>query len=190
MPTKIRLQRRGKKGSPFYHIVIADGRAPRDGKFIESIGTYNPLTSPATITLDEEKALKWIATGAIPTDTCRAILSYEGILYKNHLLKGVKKGALTIEQVEEKFNAWKKEKEERLKKQAQEKYAKLSAEDKKRFEIENKIKEERAAAIAKKQSKLAQQLAAAEAEGAIEDTLSVAESNQQVAEETQETVAE
>ncbi|MDP4267760.1 MAG: 30S ribosomal protein S16 [Bacteroidota bacterium] len=163
MPTKIRLQRRGKKGNPFYHIVIADGRAPRDGKFIESIGTYNPLTSPATILLDAEKALKWVQTGAVPTDTCRAILSYEGILYKNHLLKGVTKGALTLDQVEEKFTAWKKDKQERLDKKIQEKNSKLTAEQKKKLEIESKIKEERAAAIAKQQSKLAQELAEAEA---------------------------
>src|SRR5512138_1624905 len=98
MPTKIRLQRKGKKGQPFYHIVIADGRAPRDGRFIEKIGVYNPLTKPAEIEIQFEKALDWMQKGAQPTDTVRAILSYKGILYKFHLLKGVQKGALTAEQ--------------------------------------------------------------------------------------------
>src|ERR1700740_2067340 len=106
MPTKIRLQRHGKKTKAFYHIVIADGRAPRDGKFIEKLGTYNPNTNPATINLDFEGALNWLQKGAEPTDTMKAILSYKGVVYKNHLLNGVKKGALTAEQVEAKFAKW------------------------------------------------------------------------------------
>ena len=103
MPTKMRLQRHGKKGAPFYHIVIADGRAPRDGRFIEKIGTYNPIQNPAEIILNADKALDWLQKGAQPTDTVRAILSYRGILYKNHLLKGVKKGALTEAEAEAKY---------------------------------------------------------------------------------------
>jgi small subunit ribosomal protein S16 len=106
MPAKIRLQRHGKKSYAFYHIVIADGRAPRDGKFIEKIGTYNPNTNPATIDLNFDSALTWVNNGAQPTDTVRAILSYKGVLYKKHLLGGVTKGALTEEQANEKFAKW------------------------------------------------------------------------------------
>lgn len=106
MATKIRLQRFGKKGKPFYHLVVADSRAPRDGKFIERIGSYNPNTNPATIDLNFDKALSWVNKGAQPTDTCRAILSYKGVLYKKHLEGGVKKGALTQEQADAKFAAW------------------------------------------------------------------------------------
>ncbi len=106
MATKIRLQRFGKKGKPFYHVVVADARAPRDGKFIERLGSYNPNTNPATIEINFEKALDWVNKGAQPTDTCRAILSYKGILYKKHLEGGVKKGALTEEQAEAKFALW------------------------------------------------------------------------------------
>ncbi len=111
MPVKIRLQRQGKKASAFFHIVIADGRAPRDGKFIEKIGTYNPTTNPATINLDSEKALSWLSNGAQPTDTCRAILSYKGIMYKKHLQGGIAKGALTQEQADAKYAKWLSEKE-------------------------------------------------------------------------------
>ena len=106
MATKIRLARHGKKGKPFYHIVTADARAPRDGKYIERIGSYNPNTNPATIEFNFDRALHWVSVGAQPTDTVRAMLSYRGVLYKNHLLNGVKKGALTEAQVEEKFNKW------------------------------------------------------------------------------------
>jgi len=106
MATKIRLQRFGKKGKPFYHVVVADARAPRDSKFIERLGSYNPNTNPATIDINFEKALDWVNKGAQPTDTCRAILSYKGVLYKKHLEGGVKKGALTAEQAEAKFAQW------------------------------------------------------------------------------------
>ena len=95
MAVKIRLARHGKKAAPFYHIVAADSRAPRDGKFIEKLGTYNPITNPATIELNFERALDWLMKGAQPTDTCRAILSYKGVLYKKHLLGGVAKGAFS-----------------------------------------------------------------------------------------------
>ena len=111
MATKIRLARHGKKGKPFYHIVAADARAPRDGRYIERIGSYNPNTNPAIIDINFERALDWVMKGAQPTDTVKAMLSYRGVMYKKHLLNGVKKGALTNEQVEERFNAWLEEKE-------------------------------------------------------------------------------
>ena len=110
MPVKIRLQRHGKKGKPFYWVVAADSRAKRDGRFLEKIGTYNPTTNPATIELDVDGAVKWLQNGAQPTDTARAILSYKGALLKNHLAGGVKKGALTQEQADAKFTAWLDEK--------------------------------------------------------------------------------
>ena len=106
MPVKIRLQRHGKKGKPFYWIVAADGRAKRDGKYLEKLGTYNPNMNPAEINLDIDGSVKWLQNGAQPTDTARAILSYKGVMMKNHLAGGVRKGALTEEQAEEKFNAW------------------------------------------------------------------------------------
>ena len=106
MAVKIRLARHGKKGYAFYHIVAADSRAPRDGKFIEKLGTYNPNTNPATIDLDFGKALDWLQKGAQPTDTCRAILSYKGVMYKKHLLGGVAKGAFTETEAEARFNKW------------------------------------------------------------------------------------
>jgi small subunit ribosomal protein S16 len=111
MPVKIRLQRHGKKGKPFYWIVAADARSKRDGKFLEKLGTYNPNVNPASIDLDIDGAVKWLQNGAQPSDTARAILSYKGALLKNHLAGGVKKGALTEEQAEEKYQAWVSEKE-------------------------------------------------------------------------------
>ena len=111
MPVKIRLQRRGRRKRPFYHIVIADARAPRDGKFIEKIGTYNPMTVPATIELDRDSAYDWLMKGAQPTDTVRAILRYKGVLYRKHLQRGVAKGALTQEEADSKFEDWIAEKE-------------------------------------------------------------------------------
>lgn len=114
MATRIRLQRHGKKGNAVFHLVVADSRAKRDGKFIEKLGTYNPNTNPATININFESTLKWVGTGAEMTDTARAILSYKGILFKNHLLKGIAKGALTLEQVEAKFAAWEAEKEAKI----------------------------------------------------------------------------
>jgi small subunit ribosomal protein S16 len=114
MATRIRLQRHGKKGYPFYHVVVADSRAKRDGKFIEKLGVYNPNTNPATIDIDFDRTIHWVRVGAEMTDTTRAILSYKGVLYKNHLINGVKKGALTEEQVEAKFEAWLKDKEAKI----------------------------------------------------------------------------
>ena len=110
MPVKIRLQRHGKKGKPFYWIVAADSRSKRDGRYLEKLGTYNPNTNPATIDLNIDHSVQWLQKGAQPTDTARAILSYSGVLLKKHLIEGVTKGALTPEQVEEKFNAWVAEK--------------------------------------------------------------------------------
>jgi len=137
MATKIRLQRHGKKGKPFFHLVAADSRAKRDGKFIEKLGTYNPTANPAIIDIDFENTLKWVQTGAEMTNTARAILSYKGVLYKNHLLNGVKKGALTAEQVEERFTKWVSDKESKIqnkkdglaKNAAAEKIAKQKAEE-------------------------------------------------------------
>ena len=106
MATRIRLQRHGRKGRPIFTIVVADSRSKRDGKFIEDLGQYNPNTNPATIDLNFERALDWMMSGAEPTNTARAILSYKGVLMKKHLLEGVKKGALTAEQVEERFTKW------------------------------------------------------------------------------------
>lgn len=106
MSVKIRLQRHGRKKAPFYHIVIADSRSPRDGRFIEKIGTYNPMTKPATIALDRDKAFDWLQKGAQPTDTVRAILRFKGVMYRKHLTRGVKKGALSAEQALEKYTAW------------------------------------------------------------------------------------
>jgi len=150
MPTKIRLQRKGKKGQPFYHLVIADGRAPRDGKFIERIGTYNPLTKPADINMDFDRALYWLQNGAQPTDTVRAILAYTGVLYKNHLNKGVKKGALTQEQADVKFSAWLNEKREKIESKAKQIELDKKGDSKKRMESERKINEARAEELAKK----------------------------------------
>ena len=106
MPVKIRLQRHGKKGKPFYWIVAANSRAKRDGKFLEKLGTYNPISNPAQIEVNVDAAVKWLQNGAQPSDTARRILSYKGVLLKHHLLGGVAKGALTAEQAEAKFNAW------------------------------------------------------------------------------------
>ena len=111
MPVKIRLTRHGRKRKPYYHIVVADSRAPRDGRFIESLGSYNPNTNPATIELNFDKALDWLLKGAQPTETCRAILSYNGVMMKKHLLEGAKKGAFSEEEAEKRFDKWMTEKE-------------------------------------------------------------------------------
>ncbi|MCD8185433.1 MAG: 30S ribosomal protein S16 [Rikenellaceae bacterium] len=173
MPVKIRLARRGKKGYAYYHIVVADSRAPRDGKFIEQIGTYDPNKNPAAITLQFDKAVDWLQKGAQPTDTARAILSYKGVMYKKHLLVGVKKGAFTMEEAEAKFAKWLSEKEAQI----NAKRAKLAdakdADSKSRLAAETKVKEERAKAVAAKNAQAAaaaapQEEAAAEEEAAVE----------------------
>jgi small subunit ribosomal protein S16 len=150
MPAKIRLQRHGKKGKAFYHIVIADGRAPRDGKFIEKIGTYNPNTNPATIELQFETALQWLKNGAQPTETARAILSYKGVLMKLHLDKGVTKGALTEEQAEAKLVKWLEEKNSKIENKRTSLSTSMSDLQKKRKADELAKNAARAAAIAAK----------------------------------------
>jgi small subunit ribosomal protein S16 len=154
MPTKIRLQRRGKKGQAFYHIVIADGRAPRDGKFIERIGIYNPIAKPAEIELEFEKALDWLRKGAQPTDTVKAILAYKGVMYKNHLLKGVAKGAMTLEQADAKFQTWLDEKHLKISSKKNEYELGIKDAKKKLLADEIKVNEAKAEAIAKKLNKV------------------------------------
>ena len=164
MATRIRLQRRGRKGYAFYSIVIADVRAPRDGRFTEKIGTYNPNTNPATVDLNFDRALYWVNCGAQPTDTVRNILSREGVYLMKHLLGGVKKGAFDEAQVQAKFEAWKADKQNGLNafkaKQDAEKKAAAQA----RLEAEKKVNEEIAKKVAEK--KAAEAAAKAEAEAA------------------------
>jgi small subunit ribosomal protein S16 len=150
MAVKIRLARHGKKGYPYYHIVVANSRSPRDGRFIEKIGTYNPNTNPATIELKSDRALYWLGVGALPTDTCRLILSYKGILMKKHLLEGVKKGALTQEIADAKYDAWFAEKEAKIqaKKIGLEQNARKNQNA--RVEAEAKVREAKEAELAKK----------------------------------------
>jgi small subunit ribosomal protein S16 len=188
---KLRLRRQGRKGKPFYYIVAADARAPRDGRFIERIGSYNPNTNPATIDLNLDDAVRWLGNGAVPTDTCRAILSYKGAMYKHHLNKGVNKGALTQDQADEKFNAWLSEKESKVS-------AKLDSISKSAAELaaaahkrEEAVKLEREKAIA---AKLAPEVEATEAvaeapEAVAEAPEAVAEAPEAAAEAT-EAVAE
>ena len=164
MPAKIRLTRHGRKKSPYYHIVISDSRAPRDGRYIERIGIYNPGTNPATIKLDFDRALEWLQKGAQPTDTCRAILSYKGVLIKSHLLNGVKKGAFSEEEAEARYDTWLKEKENKIQTKKSKVAKVLEEEEKKRFEAEKKIKEAKAAVIAEKNSELAEKEKAEAAE--------------------------
>lgn len=120
MPVKMRLQRHGSKKRPFYFVVVADARAPRDGKFIQKIGTYNPQTVPATIQIDRQKALEWLHKGAQPTDTVRRILSFKGVLYLKHLLRGVKLGLFDDATAMEKFTKWSAEHEAQVKKKQEE----------------------------------------------------------------------
>ncbi|ARN78779.1 30S ribosomal protein S16 [Nonlabens spongiae] len=143
MPVKIRLQRHGKKGKPFYWIVAADSRSKRDGRFLEKLGTYNPNTNPATINLDVDSAIKWLNNGAQPTDTANSLLRYKGALLKKHLQGGVKKGALTEEQAEEKFNAWLEEKEAKIAGKASSLQAEADAAAQKALEAEKAVNEAR-----------------------------------------------
>jgi small subunit ribosomal protein S16 len=170
MPAKIRLQRQGRKFQAIYSIVVADSRAPRDGKFIESLGQYNPNTNPATIVLDFNKALEWLQKGAQPTDTCRAILSYKGVLYKKHLIEGVKKGAFNEAEAEKRFQAWMIEKEQKIQAGKDKLTSTKASDEKSRIEAESKIKEKRAQEIAKRRSELvaAEAAAAAPAAPAVE----------------------
>ena len=156
MATKIRLQRHGRKKRAFYHIVVADSRAPRDGRFIEKIGTYNPITNPATIDLDVNKATEWLLKGAEPTDTAAAILSYKGAKYKKHLQVGVNKGAITQEEADKKFGEWLAEKDNKVqstvdnlsKARDEQRAAALKAEEAKKEAIAAKIQERLAAEAA------------------------------------------
>ena len=145
MPVKIRLSRHGKKHNAYYHIVVADSRAPRDGKYIEVIGNYDPNANPATISIDNDKALQWLQNGAQPTDTCRAILAYKGVLLRNHLQKGVAKGVITQEQVEAKYSAWLESKSNKI----EDKKKKISG-------TSAKVMEERLVAESKKRETIAE----------------------------------
>jgi small subunit ribosomal protein S16 len=148
MPVKIRLQRHGKKGKPFYWVVAADSRSKRDGKFLEKLGIYNPNTNPATVEIDIDSAVKWLQNGAQPTDTARTLLSRKGALLKHHLVKGVAKGALTEEQVEERFSAWLTEKEKANTAEISELNKAKEAAKAKALEAEKEANEKRAAEIA------------------------------------------
>ena len=170
MPTKIRLQRHGKKRYAYFHVVIADSRAPRDGKFIEKLGTYNPNTNPATIDIDFDGALSWIKKGAQPTDTVKALLSYKGVIYKNHLDKGVIKGAFSQEEADKKFAAWLEEKEAKVGSKIDTLSAAVEVDDKKRFEAEQVMNKKRADAIAAKNAELAGEVADETAEVASEES--------------------
>ena len=166
MAVKIRLARKGRKKLAYYHIVVADSRSPRDGRYIEKIGKYNPLTNPATIELDFDKALGWLHNGALPTETCRAILSYKGVLMKKHLLEGVRKGAFDEAEATRRFDEWMKQNEAKIeaKRSGLEKSREESVE--KQLAAEKSINEARAAKLARKQAELA---AKAEAAGKAED---------------------
>ncbi|MDL2315385.1 30S ribosomal protein S16 [Bacteroidales bacterium OttesenSCG-928-C19] len=177
MPVRMRLQRHGKKNNPFFHIVVADGRAPRDGRFIEKIGTYNPMTNPAQINLDVDKACQWLQNGAQPSDTVRRVLSYKGVLLKHHLQGGVTKGALTQEQADAKFNQWVSEKEMKVQGKVNELRDASQKDRKDRLAAELKAKEDKAAEVAAK--KQAEEAAKAQAEAPAE-----------TAEATEEVVAE
>ena len=167
MPVKIRLSRQGKKGYAFYHIVAADSRAPRDGKYIERLGSYNPNTHPATVELDFDKALTWLNNGAQPTETCRNILSHEGVLLKKHLLGGVTKGAFSETEAESRFEKWKNEKQSKNETIINEATKRKNELARKYRETETKAKE----AIAKK---VAAKMAVAEPKAAEEVTEPVA----------------
>ena len=184
MPVKIRLARRGRKKQAMYDVVVADSRAPRDGRFIEKIGTYNPNTDPAAISLDEEKAFDWVMKGAQPTDTVRAMLSYRGILMKKHLQIGVIKGALTQEQADEKFEAWLKDKEAKIQGKMDQLSKDKASEAKARLEAEKKVASARAEAIAARKKAEEEALAAEVAEANAD------ESEKALEEEGEEAVAE
>jgi len=176
MATKMRLQRFGKKGQAYFHIVIADGRAPRDGRFIEKIGIYNPITRPADIQIDFDRALYWVKTGAEPTETVEAILKYTGVAYMHHLIKGVAKGAMTEEQAQAKFEEWKTVKTGKIESAKNDLGLKAKTEDKKRLAAEVKVNQAKADALAKKLAAEAKKAA-----GVVEEEV------EEVAEEVEET---
>ena len=179
MSVKIRLQRHGKKGKPFYSIVAADARAKRDGKFLEKLGTYNPNVNPAIIELDVDGAVKWLQNGAQPTDTARAILSYKGAMLKNHLAGGVRKGALTEEQAEAKFAAWLEEKTGKVSAK-EDGLAKASADAKaKALEAEKAVNEARVNAAKEAEAAILAEKAAAEAEAAATEEAATEETTEE-----------
>ncbi len=184
MPVKIRLQRHGKKGKPYYWIVAADARSKRDGKYLEKLGAYNPNTNPATVELNIDGAVKWLQNGAQPTDTAKAILSYKGALLKNHLAGGIRKGALTEEQAEAKFNAWLEEKAAKIQAKT-DGLSKAQAQAKaKALEAEKAANEARTAAVA---PAVEEEVVEEVAENTAAETAETAEAP---AEETQETAVE
>ena len=168
MPVKLRLQRHGKKGKPFYWIVAADSRAKRDGRFLEKLGTYNPNSNPAQIEINVDSAVQWLENGAQPTDTTRAILSHEGVLLKKHLAGGVKKGALTEEQAEEKFQSWIAEKQAKVEAKKSNLQKAKDAQAAKAFEAEKAANEARIAAAATAVEEVTEDVAEA-VEGANEE---------------------
>ncbi len=155
MPVKMRLARHGRKRYAYYHIVVADSRTPRDGRYIERIGTYNPNSNPATIDLDFDKAFDWLTKGAQPTDTVRGILSYKGVLYKKHLMGGVKKGAFDEAEAEKRLDSWMSEKDAKIQAKIDRLAGDAAAETKKQFDAETKIKEDRTATFAARDAELA-----------------------------------
>ena len=191
MPVKIRLQRHGKKGKPFYWIVAADARSKRDGKFLEKLGIYNPNTNPATIDLDVDGAVKWLTNGAQPSDTAKRLLSYKGALLKHHLLGGLRKGALTEEQVAEKFNAWVAEKDAAVAAKVSGLTQEQEVEKAKALAAEKAVNEKRVSDAQALEAEAAAEVAAAEA-AEIAAAAEVAATEEVVAEEavaTEEVVA-
>ncbi len=185
MAVKIRLARKGRKKLAYYHIVVADSRSPRDGRYIEKIGKYNPLTNPANIELDLDKALGWLQNGALPTETCRAILSYKGVLIKKHLLEGVKKGAFDDAEATKRYEEWMKQNDAKI--DAKRSGLEKSKDDEvvMKLAAEKKINEARAAKLAKKQADLAAKAEAAkQPETPVEETASAAETADAQVEET------
>jgi small subunit ribosomal protein S16 len=161
MAVKIRLARKGRKKLAYYHIVVADSRSPRDGRYIEKIGKYNPLTNPATIELDFDKALGWLQNGALPSETCRAILSYKGVLIKKHLLEGIKKGAFDEAEATKRFEEWMKQNEAKIETKKSGLEKSRDDELERMLAAEKKVNEARAAKLAKKQAELAAKAKAA-----------------------------
>jgi small subunit ribosomal protein S16 len=160
MAVKIRLARKGRKKLAFYHIVVADSRSPRDGRYIEKIGSYNPVTNPATIELDFDKALGWLQNGALPTDTCRAILSYKGVMIKKHLMEGVVKGAFDEAEATKRFEEWMKQNDAKIEAKKSGLEKSLDDELGKQLAVEKKVNEARLAKIAKRNADLAAKAAA------------------------------
>ena len=189
MATKLRLARHGKKGKPYYHIVAADARAPRDGRYIERIGSYNPNTNPATIDINFDRALDWVLKGAQPTDTVRAMLSYRGLMLKKHLQIGVIKGAMTQEEADKKFEAWLAEKDAKIEGKASKVAADKEAAKKAKLEAEAKVNAARAEALAAKkaEAEAAAQPKEEVAEEASEEPTAEAETTEEAAAEEGET---